>query len=84
MLTRITQQEMDTLLGEVESRRPLLRSTVGRHRFELWQAYDCYQIIHWIGETLVPLHRTEFQETRARGIFERTVENYTNKEHISR
>jgi hypothetical protein len=60
------------------TKRPLLHASVGNHRLELWQAsrYGDFQILHFVGSHLIPLHRCARTETRAREEFERAVERY--------
>jgi hypothetical protein len=60
------------------AKRPLLHASVGNHRLELWQAsrYGDFQILHFVGSHLIPLHRCARTETRAREEFERAVEHY--------
>ena len=63
------------------ARKPLTSAHVGAHLFEVWRTpYGDFQILHYVGRYLIPLHRTEPTEPRARELFERVVERYTESE----
>ena len=42
------------------ARKPLTSAHVGEHLFEVWRTpYGDFQILHYVGRYLIPLHRTE-------------------------
>jgi hypothetical protein len=60
----------------------LVTAAIGVHRFELWAApqYGDFQILHYAGSHLIPLHRCASTETSGREAFERLVERYAERE----
>jgi hypothetical protein len=62
--------------------KALVTADVGVHRFELWAApqYGGFQILHYAGRYLIPLHRCARTETSGRETSERLVERYVERE----